>query len=62
VVGGDDQAVTRLVHRAHGDAVHVEAIDHRVDELVDRAPEIRCPGVESAHPALRLDEDEAPAG
>ena len=33
-----------------------------MDELVDRAPEIRCPGVESAHPALRLDENEAPAG
>ena len=62
VAGGDDQAVTRLVHRTHGDAVHVEAIDHRVDELVHRAPEIRCPGVESAHAALRLHEDEAPAG
>ena len=62
MAGDDDQTVTRDVHRTHGDAVHVEAVDHRADELVHRAPEILCSRVEPTHRALRLCEDEAPVG
>ena len=46
----------------HRDVVHVKAIDHRVDKLVQCAPEIRSPGIKPAHAALRLREDEAAAG